>query len=245
VPVTDLVVIVTGAGSGLGRATAIRFAADGGHLVLGDLNQDGGRDTERRIRSTGGDASFVQTDVRDPTEVQNLMRIATERHGRVDVLVSAAGAAPFGAVQDLSDADWHLAIDTSLTGAFHCCRAVLPVMRRGGYGAIVLVASMVTRSVPGNYAAHVAAKSGLLGLTRAMANGLREENVSVMAICPGFINTPMGWQGFREIFGREPTPNETERMLQPESLADMIVQMVDPRFGLASGTIVEVPSHRL
>ncbi len=241
----DKIAIVTGSGSGLGRATALLFAREGAKVFLGNRTAETGLETERLIREDGGEATFIRTDVRKMEDADNLVRTALERHGRVDILVNNAGAAPYGFVQDLDEETWHLAIDTSLTGAFHCCRAVLPSMIERKSGAIAIVASMVARSMPPRYAAHVAAKAGLLGLTQAMANGLREHNVSVMAICPGFIDTPMGWQGFLEIYGRDPRPEEKARMLQPDALAEMIVHMVDPAMGLASGTILEVPSRNV
>lgn len=239
---SDKVAIVTGGASGLGRATAILFAREGAKVIVADSAPEAGLDTERHIRDAGGEAAFVPTDVRRLEDAEALAREALRLHGSIDVLVSNAGAAPWGFAQDLDEETWRLAIDTSLGGAFHCCRAVLPAMIERKDGAIVVVASLVARSTPAGYAAHVAAKAGALGLAQAMANGVREHGISVMAVCPGFIDTPMGWQGFAEIHGREPRPEEKARMLRPDDVAEVIAHMAAPGMRPASGSILDVHS---
>jgi 3-oxoacyl-[acyl-carrier protein] reductase len=210
-------------------------------VVAADVDAAGGRETERTIRTAGGEATFVETDVTRAADAARLVHAALEvGGGRIDVLVNAAGVLRYGYVEDLAEADWDLTIDVSLKGTFLCCRAVLPTMKAQRDGVIVNISSSGARSYPEHYPAYVAAKTGILGLTQSMARALRPHRVSVLAICPTAADTPMGRQAFLERHGRPPHDDELARSFAtPEEMARVIVALASPDMRQASGSGVD------
>lgn len=242
------VAIVTGAASGIGRATAIRFAQEAARVVLVDIDREAGRAVERCIRDVGGEAVFVPTDVTSPADIEAMTRVAAERfggddaHGRIDILVNAAGVIRYGPMPEQTEEDWDLTFDVCLKGTFLCCRAVIPGMARRGDGIIINVSSSGARFFPAAYPAYVAAKMGVLGLTQSMASGLRSQGIAVVAVCPDLVDTPTGRKAFAEQIGREPGTEDVAAMLRPEQVAGVIVNLADPEMRFASSTVVDVRS---
>jgi len=185
------VVIVTAAASGIGLATARRFAAEGARLALCDLN---GEALEARAREMGiaPERLFLAPglDVRDQAHIENFISNAARVHGGVDVLVNNAGAGRRGRVQDLSDDDWRHVMGVSLDSVFYACRVVMPHLV-AARGAIVNVASISGLAGDGGNAAYNAAKSAVVNLTRAMAVDAGRDGVRVNAVAPGLTATPM------------------------------------------------------
>jgi len=239
------VAVVTGAASGIGRATAIRLAQEAASVVVVDIDRDGGRATERCIRDVGGEAVFVPTDVTSPADVEALVRVAGERfgddsHGRVDILVNAAGVIRYGPMPEQTEEDWDLTLNVCLKGTFLCSKAVIPLMMRRRDGVIINVSSSGARLFPAAYPAYVAAKMGVLGLTQAMARGLREHGIAVVAVCPDLVDTPTGRKSFAEQLGRDPGAEDVAEMLRPEQVAGVIANLADPEMRFASSTVVDV-----
>lgn len=240
------VAIVTGAASGVGRATAIRLAQEAARVVLADIDRDAGRVVERSIRDVGGEAVFVPTDLTSPADVEALVRVSGERfggeetYGRVDVLVNAAGVMRHGPMPEQTEEDWDLTVDVCLKGTFLCCKAVIPCMVRRGDGIIINVSSSGARVSPAAYPAYVAAKMGVLGLTQSMASGLREHGIAVVAVCPDLVDTLTGRKAFAEQVGREPGTEDVAGMLRPEQVAGVIANLADPEMRFASSTVVDV-----
>jgi 3-oxoacyl-[acyl-carrier protein] reductase len=187
----DQVVIVTGGGQGLGAAMAYRFAAEGATVVIGDIDENTATAHAEALRAEfGRPADATGIDVTDSTAVTAWIDDVAARHGRVDVLINNAGIIRDNRITDISDADWHAVVDVSLTGGFYCARAVIPHMRARGYGRIVSFSSMSWR---GNFgqANYVAAKAGIVGLTRTIALETARDGITANAIAPGLIETPM------------------------------------------------------
>jgi NAD(P)-dependent dehydrogenase (short-subunit alcohol dehydrogenase family) len=179
--------IVTGAGPGIGRAVALRFAAEGAAVTLVDLEPDAAHETRRRILAAGGSAVVVRADVADADGWREVVAATLAAHGRVDVLVNGAAAAPGGAVLDVDEAHWDRAMAVNLKGAFLGARACLPPMIEGGGGAIVTISSANGLVANPGWADYVTGKTGLLGLSRSIALDYGRQGVRSNVICPGLI----------------------------------------------------------
>ena len=234
-----LTAIVTGAGSGIGEATACILAEAGAAVLLADL--DGGRaeSIAAAIDPTGARALACSTDIRDWQQVQAMVARALDHFGRVDVLVNSAGACTaYAGVADLAVEDWDFIVDVNLRGTFLCCKAAIPALRKRG-GSIVNVASSAALYWPAKYPAYTAAKMGVLGLTQCLARELACDGISVKAVRPVYVDTPMGRGAFVEQEGREPTEADAGWMLRVDEVARIIRALADPDTACASSTIVD------
>ena len=186
------VAIVTGAGRGIGRAIAERFAADGGGVVVADLDDAAAAETARSIEGAGGQAVAVRTDVTRPADVDALIAATIDRFERIDVLVNNAGILRSTRAAEVSPDEWHLVLDANLTGAFLCARAAYPALRASGHGRIVNMASMAGRATSTLGGVHyTTAKAGVLGLSRHLAREWARDGITVNAVSPGIVDTPM------------------------------------------------------
>jgi NAD(P)-dependent dehydrogenase (short-subunit alcohol dehydrogenase family) len=184
------VAIVTGAGAGIGRASARRFAAEGARVLLAEVAPTG-RDVEREIRDAGGEAFFCQTDIRDEGSVQGAVRAIVSRWGRLDVLFNCAGGSrpDDGPLTDASDEVWEQAIGVDLRGTARCCRHAIPAMLEAGGGSIVNTSSVVALRGAHGLHAYASAKGAVLSLTRAIAGQWGPRGIRANAICPGMVMT--------------------------------------------------------
>ena len=185
------VIVITGAGSGIGRTAALAFAREGGSVVIGDINPTEGDVTARQILESGGFASAVRCDVRDPDEVSALIARAVADFGGVDVLYNNAGVVRYGTVEELSVEDWDFQLDINLKGTFLTCKYAIPEMRKRGGGAIVHVSSVQGLACQTQAAAYATSKGAVIALTRSMALDFAKDRIRVNAVCPGAVDTPM------------------------------------------------------
>ena len=186
------VALVTGGASGIGRASARAFARAGAHVVVADVDADGGAETVRLVEDGGGSASFAAADLADPRAVAELVRGITARHGRLDFAHNNAGVndAPT-ALPEIGDERWARMIAVNLSSVFYCLREELPAMAARGGGAIVNTSSGAGVFGAAKIAHYAAAKHGVIGLTRAAAIEFAGAGVRVNAVCPGLTDTPM------------------------------------------------------
>ena len=188
------VTIITGAGSGMGRATARLFAREGAKVVVADIDPKTGEEVVSEISKAGGEALFVPVNVADESQVQRMVQAAVERFGAVHVLYNNAGIMPGddGAVTDISEQTWDKVLDVNLKSAFFCCKYAIPEMIRAGGGSIINTASFVALlgcTVPQD--AYTASKGGMISLTRSLAVQYAKRGVRANAICPGPIETSL------------------------------------------------------
>ncbi|MGW8816099.1 SDR family NAD(P)-dependent oxidoreductase [Gordonia terrae] len=188
---TGKAMIVTGAGGGIGRATARLLAARGASVLVTDVNQSAVSETAELISEVGGQASSLQVDVSREDDVRAMVDETVARFGRLDGAFNNAGIGPSSALHDTSAEDWHRVIDINLTGVFYCLKYEIAHMIKHGGGAIVNTSSEAgARGLP-SVASYVASKHGVVGLTRAASTDYAKYGIRVNAVMPGFIVTPM------------------------------------------------------
>lgn len=184
------VAVITGGASGIGRATAERFAAEGAAVLIGDVRD--ADETIAAIRARGGTAEFVRTDVANGDHVRALIAAAEERHGHLDILIAAAGiGGGGGTTADYTEADFDRVIAINLKGVFLAMKYALPAMERSGGGAIVAIASVLGIVGLPSTPAYSAAKGGVMQLAKVAALEYAAKRIRVNCICPGMIDTPM------------------------------------------------------
>ena len=181
--------IITGAQSGIGLATARRFAAEGATVVLADIKD--ARPAANELVGTGAQARFVQTDVSNASQVEQLLEQTLSAYGHLDVLVNNAGVELPKRITDTTEAEWDRLMDVNLKGVFLCSRAAIPAMQRQGGGVIVNVGSELGVVGGSEIAAYCATKGGVVQLTKAMAVDHAADGIRVNCVCPGPVATPL------------------------------------------------------
>lgn len=241
------VVLVTGAGRGIGREVALRFAADGSDVVVNDLLGDDTADTVHAVEDAGRRALGYGADVSDGEQVRAMFAAARDELGPVSVVVNNAAYYDFGCATEQTEEAWLRTWAVDVTGAFHTVRAALPHMREVGGGVIVNIASANAYfTIPQN-TGYAAAKSGLVGLTRGLALELGPQGVRVLAVSPGFTRTP-AVQAYLDDLSDERRNDEMGgyydecpigRLVEPEEIADACVFLASPAASFVTG--VDIP----
>lgn len=237
------VAIITGAGSGIGKATALLFSNEGAKVVVSDINEEHGAQVVNEIKNNGGEAIFVKADSSKPEDHQNLVNETIKSFGKLDIAVNNAGiGGEINKSADMSVEGWQKVIDINLSGVFYGVKFQVPAMLKNGKGSIVNIASILGQVGFENSAGYVAAKHGVVGLTKASAWEYAKENIRINAVGPGFIYTglvneeAMG----KETIGYLEGKHAFGRLGQSEEVANLILFLASDDASFVTGSYYPV-----
>ena len=242
--VRDLVVIITGAGQGLGREYALAFAAEGAIPVLAELNEANLNKVAGEIEAAGGKCLAIQTDVGDPDSTKSMAAKTIEAFGRIDVLINNAAvfaSLPQRPFDEIPFEEWNLVMQVNITGSYLCASAVAPAMRAAGRGRIINVSSgTVPQGAPG-FMHYVTSKSAIIGMTRVLARELSDYNVNVNTLMPGYTTTEVDHASMNDDL-HEFIQNKrlVKREGTPEDLIGTALFLASPASSFISGQTIAV-----
>ena len=231
------VALVTGAASGIGRAIAYQYAAEGAQVVVSDINDDGGLETLERIRARGGRAIFVRADTSKPADGEALVAAAVKEFGALHIATNNAGiGGPSAPVGEYPIEGWDKVIAINLSGVFYGMRFQIPAMLKSGGGSIVNIASILGQVAFANLGAYVAAKHGVVGLTQCAALEYGPHKIRVNAVGPGFIKTPiientLTPDAIKALAGLHPLG----RIGEPSEVAELVTWLSSDKASFVSG----------
>jgi NAD(P)-dependent dehydrogenase (short-subunit alcohol dehydrogenase family) len=243
---TDSVAIVTGGGSGIGRTTALAFAERGVNVVIADIDVEGGRETVTQIKETGGEASFVETDVTDPAATEATVETAVAEYGRLDYAFNNAGIGGGETSVAVTDPDdWQEVIDVNLVGVFNSMQPEIKQMQKQESGGAIVNNSSVFGKVGfSESSGYTAAKHGVLGLTKSAALENGETGIRINAVCPGVIETPfledtdlMNEPGVRDQLEERHAMN---RLGTPEEIAEAVLWLCSDDASFVTGEALSI-----
>ena len=240
------VAIITGGATGIGRATALRFAQEGAKVVIANRTEKTGEETVRRIAEGGGQAVWVRTDISVDADAKHMADVAVDRYGRLDVLFNNAAIQTFGTAVTLDVAKWDELLSTNLKGMYLGAKHAIPHMIAQGGGSIINHSSVLGLVGDPELVAYCASKAGILGLTRSMAQAHGRQNVRVNALCPGDVETYI----VRQYFDEQPDPDEARRYVseqyalgriaQPEEIANVALFLASDESSFITGASIAV-----
>jgi 3-oxoacyl-[acyl-carrier protein] reductase len=239
------VAVVTGAGRGIGAAIAAMFAAEGAHVLLADIASEAAQASAEAIRREGGSAAAETVDVTDAASVEAMVAACIARFGTVDILVNNAGFPRDALLVKMSEQDWDDVVDVVLKGAFLCTRAVMPAMASQKSGRIINIASRAHHGNPGQ-ANYSSAKAGLLGFTRSQAREQGRFNVTVNAVAPGFVETPLvqSLENYERIKVATIAQTPIPRLGRPDDIAAATLFLASCHASWITGEVVHVTGGR-
>ncbi|MBI2876280.1 MAG: 3-oxoacyl-ACP reductase FabG [Candidatus Tectomicrobia bacterium] len=243
--VKDKVAVVTGAGRGLGEATALRLAEEGARLVVSDVDEAGAQQTAARVRELGREAIVVLADVSVRQEAVALMEAAVKQFGRIDILVNNAGITRDVSLRKMTEEDWDRVLDINLKGSFNCAQSAARYMIEQKSGKIINISSRAYLGNPGQ-ANYSASKAGILGLTRALALELGRYNINVNAIAPGMIRTPgvTSLGHFEKIVEKAIQNTPLGRIGEPIDVANVVLFLASEESSYMTGDVLHVTGGR-
>jgi len=236
----DKVALVTGASQGIGRDTALALAEAGARVAVAARNEEKLAALVKDIVAEGGEASAVKMDVADADQVKAGFKAVLEKFGRLDILVNNAAITRDGLALRMKAEDWDAVIRTNLTGAHLCTQQALSTMMRARAGRIINISSVVAEMGNPGQANYVAAKAGVIGLTKAIAMEIASRNITVNAVAPGFIETPMTDVLSAEVKESLKTRIPLGRMGCPRDVAAAIVFLASDEAGYITGHVLDV-----
>ena len=252
----DRVAIVTGGGSGIGRASALYLAQQGAKLVVPDINLASAQETVELIKKDGGEAMAVQMDVTKKAEVQAMAAEVKKAYGRIDILLNNAGIDIKGLVSELPEETWDKIMSINLKGVFLCTQAVLPTMMEQKYGRIITIASMAGKTGEAYTSPYCASKFGVIGFNQCLALEVGKYQITANCVCPGPVETELIWnstamaaklkgmtpQEFFKSFFLDPTP--LGRIAKPLDVAKAVAFLASDEAEFITGSTLNVSGGR-
>lgn len=240
------VALITGSGSGIGRATAVLFANEGAKVVVNGMTRGKGEETLRLVEAEGSEGIFVQGDVSSVADAEKMVRATVEKFGKIDILVNAAGVVFGGRVDTMSEADFIRTMDVNVKGTFLVSKYAVQEMKKNGGGVIVNVSSIAALKGIADRSAYSASKGAVLALSRAMAVDHLKDNIRVNVVCPGTIDTP----SVEERINNSPDPEALRaafiarqplgRLGTSEEVAEAVLFACGDRTGFLNGSVITI-----
>ena len=237
--IQDKVALITGSGSGIGQAIAVRFAQEGAKVIVNDISEENANNTLARIQGDSPDSSIALFDVANFAQIKTAVDAAVEKYGRIDILINNAGVLRDNYLTKMPEEDWDLVLNVNLKGPFQCCRAVVPHMMKQRDGRIVNISS---RAYLGNkgQANYSSSKGGLVSLTRTLAIELGGYGLRVNAIAPGLIDTPLVQSLRPDVRERLIAAQPTKTMGEPADIAAAALFLVSDEAKFITGEVMHI-----
>lgn len=232
------VAIITGGAQGIGEGACKVFCEEGATVALWDVLD--GQPTADRISASGGKIFYQKVDITSREQVESAMKEVVDKYGRIDILINNAGIIRDKSFQKMSDDEWNAVLNVNLSGAFNCCKAVVPVMKEAKYGRIINTSSingLVGAFGQTNYAA---SKAGLIGFTKSLAKELGKYNITVNAVAPGFIKSEMSNSMPREVIDAGVAMIPVGRIGTPEDIGHAYLYLASKEAGFVSAFTLSV-----
>lgn len=233
------VCLITGGGSGIGRATCLRMGAEGGVVIIADRDKSAGEDTAEMIRKEHGEALFIETDIGHPDQIKACVDSVIEKYGRIDVLVNNAAMMTFNPITELKIEQWDQLMAVNLRSVFLFCKYAVPHMKKG---SVVNISSVHAHQTTPNVIPYATSKGGIEAFTRGMSREYLPEIARFNALAPGAVDTPMLWSNPNVKSGKEKIEGEIGT---PEELAAAICFLASEEASYINGTTLVVDGGRL
>lgn len=230
------IVMLTGGGSGIGRRIAQQLSSTGATLIICGRNVTSLEETVASFTETDAPHLAYAMDVRNPVQVERVVTTVVSRFGGIDVLINNAGVASHSMLEDCTDEQWNEIITTNLGGVFHCCRAVVPLMRRQGNGTIIMVSSILAKHGVAGLGPYCASKFGVLGLGQSLAAELASTAIKVYIVCPGATLTPL----HISLVGSD----VASLSMDPSEVASVICGLAEGNMNIPSGSEIVIDKQR-
>lgn len=234
------VAIITGGASGIGLAAVKKFVSEGAKVVIADFNEEAGKAVEAELLGQGADVTFIPVNVADRVSVDKMVAQTLEKYGQIDILVNNAGITQDAMLHKMTIEQWESVISINLSGVFHCTQGVVGHMRERGYGRIINTSSVVGKFGNIGQTNYAATKAGVIGMTQTWAKELGRKGITVNAVAPGFIRTPMTAKMPEKILAMMEEKVNVGRLGEPEDVANAYLFLASDEASYINGIVLSV-----
>lgn len=234
------VAIITGGASGIGLAAVKKFVSEGAKVVIADFNEEAGKAVEAELLGQGADVTYISVNVADRASVDKMVAQTLEKYGQIDILVNNAGITQDAMLHKMTVEQWENVISINLSGVFHCTQAVVGHMRERGYGRIINTSSVVGKFGNVGQTNYAATKAGVIGMTQTWAKELGRKGITVNAVAPGFIRTPMTAKMPEKILAMMVDKVNVGRLGEPEDVANAYLFLASDEASYINGIVLSV-----